>query len=499
MESSSTKVTKVILPRNPDGGRNIVCEIDSKHIQVGDNNKVFVIESTDRGKTDSLPKIEILDLGESGNEIPQNTTVRTDCVQVITGDDSGLQIKVKSIVEDSTVQIGNEAELNLVFHGHKEDKTISKNVREPKSLPPAVKKRHKHKKKRLVDKHKLKAEAISRQSPPSDESIILYKRFFEEVLAVLHPLRDNGEWDLFYDKLNEFRSQDDSDTTWNILLSLEQAQQMCYHSSESNIVEAATILCQALKKIKAQRCLDPSITQLCEGRAYCYLASAYRHQKGNFHGRVNECLAEAQSRLRGTPFLYDEATVYYEKASFLLEFDKQGSNAEEIRVCLDKCAELCDEISKERKWDFVKKGHFAKLKKAMLFLNCTTNVGRKRRISDEHLEEAKKCLQIFETENSCGKKVPVSVQLQNLLTNSDKAFRCSSYHEAKEIIEEAIALATTHGFDETPSLKRRKDIDRMLQKESLVQQPTLCSDDDECSEQNGSEEADVSATTEDTE
>lgn len=489
---SSLRIKTVLLPEK----QRIVLEIDSKHTQIGDDNEVYV-DTELRRKTDSLPKIEILDLGESGDKIPPNTTVQADYVQVKPRDDSELHIKMQAIKEGSTVQIGRKTVLRL-FQDDKDDKTKSKDVIASKGLPHETKKR-KPKKKRPA-KTKPNAYATSRPSPPSEKSKILYKRFFEDVSSVLHPLRDDGEWDLFYDKLNEFRSQYGSDPTWEILLNLELAQQMCYRSSEHNTIEAADILSQMLKKINKHERLDPSIKQLCEGRAYCYLASAYRHQKGSFLGKANACLAEAQNRLKDTPFLYDEATVYYEKASILLEFDKQGSNAEEIRLCLDKCAELCDEINKDRKWEFVKKGHFAKLKKAMLLLNCSTNVGRKRKISDENLEEAKRCLNEFETETSSSKKVPISVHLQSLLTKADKAFRCSCYHEAKEIIEEAIELATTHGFDETPSLQRRKDIERMLQKKlTLVQQPKLCNDEEPCTQQSSSEDADISATAEDTE
>lgn len=453
--SSCIKINKGLFHKADGNTSKLVVEVNSKHAQIGDNCTATIDCKSFPEYSDCCSGVQTIDFNNALKDGDRELTAKADIVQVEPeGDSWPIDVEVRlNLLDNGTAQIGDNSK--LFINEGKERKTAGQQGRRTQ---------RKSRRKPRKPTNKPKPNKIINTHPVSEEAVKLYNQFAETALAVLHPLRDAGKWDLFIDKLNEFRCQHGSDVLWDILLTLEQAQQMCYHLFEDNGQQAAQMVSDILNHEIPRRLRnrDPSIKQLLEGRAYCCLASIYRHQNDNLLGKAERCLDEALARLKDTEFLYDQALVYYEKASMMLDFDK--SNAKLIRECLDKCTELCQEINKHKKWDFVKKGRYAIYKKVMWLLNSNTKGGRKRKISDENLQEAKRYLDELESKHGVQNDVPASERLQRLLANSDQAFRTGLFHEAKEVIEKAISLATCHGFDEAPALRRLKDIDTMLSK-----------------------------------
>lgn len=454
--ASRKNVKKVLFPKTDEKTTKLVVEVKSKHTQIGDYSTACFEDDNFPEFSDSVPSTETIDLDKATNIGDRHKfSVKADVVQLEPEKGSwpdDFEIRVNP-QDGGTVQVGDKSKLFIKREkdGMTADQRSSRARRKYRRKP------------RKPEKSKSASKSVDRQ-PLSEEAVNLYNEFAVTVLAVLHPLRDDGKWEQFEDKLNEFRSQYSSDPQWDILLTLEQAQQMCYHSTDTNLQQAAQMVYSTLKEMpKRLGDCDLSIKLLIEGRAFCYLASIYRHQNNNLLGKANECIDKALARLKDTVFLYDQAIVHYEKASIMLDFDK--SNTKTISECLDKCTEICQQLQK--KWEFVKKGRYAMYKKVIWLLNSNTKGGRKRRISDENLREAKRYLDELESESQVRQDVPISEQLQCLLASSDQAFRSGLFHEADEAIQKAIELATRHGFDEEPALRRLKDIDSMIAKTTL--------------------------------
>ena len=440
------KIVQVVLLKN--GNEKVTCEIHSEHTQVGDNNKAYISR-----QIDSKGLVRRLDLND---EIPSSREVHVEaeCVQVIVPDGTTI-FNIGNGGETSTVQIGRDCVLRLEG---------SEGTMTSKGQYGHVKTRKKpHAKKPKEVKEREKTLQISK------ECVELCKLFFEIVLSVLHPLRDDGKWDIFDDKLNEFRQIYRENRIWQILLTLEQGLQMCYHSYQSNISEAEKVIRQELAKLERLEGIDPSITSLCKGRANCYLAAVYRRGK-LCDGKVQDCLLLAEKHFKDTDFLYDKATMYYEKASWLFEFSNLKSDQvmQFVKNDFDQCAELCEQINNVGRYEFVRKGYFAKLKKVMLLLDCSQR-GRTRNISKEYLEEAGKCLEELDFENNNhGIESSISIQLQFLLAKSDSSFRLKDNEQAEKLVQEAKLLAEKHGFDASPALRRLKNIQNLIGQADVI-------------------------------
>lgn len=494
-------LVKAILPSDDRKFKKIVLKINSKFAQIGYENKIIGLDIPHRAEADEIPYVRCLDLNNESESETSTIFIQALAVQLNLGGNELIEIEVNSN-EASYLQIGDRCKIHLKDESKAE---VNNEVHNPSAYrrelfvesrdvmtgPFTRSKRKRKPASKTVTCSKAKPTKQTRTAPiDCPECIELCHMFFEKVQKILTPLRDNGNWDLFDENWNELLVEYGDDAIWRALLVLEHGIRISYHSqffcecqsserkgdspSRGNswyLEEAEKTLHEGWKKIKTSKDINPSIKQFFQGRFYCYLTSVYRRNK--LYGRAQECIDRAEQIFQNSPstsFLYDKGTVFYEKGSWYHEFDTKGDDKKEAIESFEKCYELCQQLRRETGCDFIEKGQFALLKKVMVLLGCSTMQGRKRRITDEDLEEAKKCIDEIERENQKRHSIPVSEQLQLLLAKSDMYFRMQDYSQVEKLAHQAIDLADQQGFDSRPARNRLRDIQEYIEEPWPTQQ-----------------------------
>jgi len=126
------------------------------------------------------------------------------------------------------------------------------------------------------------------------------------------------------------------------------------------------------------------------------------------------------------------------------------------RCYFEKTIECCKKDSRLRVQ--IKQQIYGHLRVAALLLDCTSTVTRiqKKVIPSQDIDDAIKHLDVLE--HQLGSNIPRGTRVQILKTRSDQYYRQGFYQLAKETAQDALKIASRHGFNtELDSLQERID------------------------------------------
>ena len=292
----------------------------------------------------------------------------------------------------------------------------------------------------------------------SKESMKLCKRS-SWVMKQLQSRRDNAKWDDF-DKFSTELLLKFSDTDTQITIKLEQSVAACYRNDQERSLQ---IINEAFKLMPQAKNVN-----LLAGRGYGYRAGVKRRQ-GNL-GEADRDVQRALQNNRSCQTNLDSSFLVYEKASVLLDFigrtpQRSRQQVNEALLNLETCIDVCRKVELEDKDLYVKKHHFALIKRAMLLLDCRTEAARERVLSDEFIVKGQECLCTLKTKY--WSEIPEGVKIQFNLASSDLEYRRGCYSEAEKFASLAKERATELGFNtEISHAQERLDHMRVITRDS---------------------------------
>lgn len=282
---------------------------------------------------------------------------------------------------------------------------------------------------------------------------------FDEIMQILLPLRDDGEWEKFDSKVDSLL-QLYTDVNTQVVIFLEQAVAASYRNEMSR---AEKIFRKTWSLINGT---STALTPLLKGRALYYLAGIRRRAEKLCD--AEELVRSSSKFLKGTDFLLDQALLAYEEGSLQLCFMgttpcalKQRFFAE-AKEKFERCFKLSEQLN-EREHDIYNLKHqFTVMKKAMLFLDCNTNSCREKCVNENNIKEATRCL------DGIQKLVRSKLaQAHYALVRADQFVRLHNYKAAESLSLEAWNLARTYGFDTLEAAGQRLQYIREIRSRTL--------------------------------
>ena len=255
------------------------------------------------------------------------------------------------------------------------------------------------------------------------------------------------------------------------------------------------------KEFKKSKCLfisvinSDAISQLINpnillARAYYRLVQDYRYRK---HLKVlklsdlSRCLEKSEFLLQNHESPVDWSEVYYNYGSLWLAYmstipdDERHAQVRndvgrKVRDYFERTIECCKKDPRLRVQ--IKQQIYGHLRVAALLLDCTSTASRIRKkvIPRQDIEDAIKHLDILERQ--LGSNIPRGTRVQILKTRSDQYYRQGLYQLAKETAEDALRLASRHGFNtELDSLQERIDFLHQLCEDTACNERIILLDD----------------------
>lgn len=257
------------------------------------------------------------------------------------------------------------------------------------------------------------------------------------IMNGLHELCDNGEWEKFDESCEKLRHSGDANVQAAILL--EKAIVFLYHHELEKAEQTAL---EALKMT-----LGADNHQLLAGRAYYYLAHVYRREKKL--GEAERCIDLSKQNLHMMDVCLDQSFMAYEEGNVMKEFISSGTVLKtnlllRAKECFERCLDLCRRLDNSDSQVIPRTHSFALIKIAMLLLDCGSTSGRERCVTDTHVAEAKRFLDLFQKRGL--DEVTQRRKLQFLLAYSDLQYRQSNYKAAVNEAQKALDKAEELGF-----------------------------------------------------
>ncbi|XP_031563214.1 uncharacterized protein LOC116298800 [Actinia tenebrosa] len=304
------------------------------------------------------------------------------------------------------------------------------------------------------------AEAVLKNIPPASpsDSYIQLCRISDEVMLQLQVVRDNGKWELFDDIVVTLSRKYQSKEA-EIVILLEKSMAACY---QSRLEESTEMILKAIDMAK-----ETENSSVLTGRGFHYLSGVYRRQ--NLMGKANDCVIKSEQNFHNKHLTLDSTFLAYERASVLMDFiskcpNPPASMINDAKAGLIKCIDGCTALEEDTEClRYVKKHHFAFIKRAMLLLDCRTASGRKRTVSQESIKEAEKSLKTLRTRYWDG--IAQGEKVQYFLGLADLYFRLEDFPKAEETANEVLSMAKTFGFNTEikPAQDRLEEIARKQQ------------------------------------
>ena len=281
------------------------------------------------------------------------------------------------------------------------------------------------------------------------------------IMNRLHKLCDNGEWAKFEAACEEFRHCPNSDVQVAILL--EKAIAFLYKHDLENAELTALKALEIVSKADNH--------QLLVGRAYYYLAHIYRREKKL--GEAVRCIDLSKQNLYLMDVCLDQTFMAYEEGNVMKEFISSGAVLRrkllvQAKQCFERCLDVCRRLPNNDSQVIPHTHSFALIKIAMLLLDCGSTSGRERCVSDTHVAEAKRSLDLLQKQGL--DEITQRRKLQFMLACSDLEYRQSNYQAAAQQALQALGKAKELGFslEVMPAHDRIKHIRQLLASEQCA-------------------------------
>ncbi|XP_078661099.1 uncharacterized protein LOC144905351 isoform X1 [Branchiostoma floridae x Branchiostoma belcheri] len=300
-----------------------------------------------------------------------------------------------------------------------------------------------------VEKEKHTSMSVLPSLSRSERSGTCRSTVYDKIMGRLELLGEEGRWqefDLFAGKLvKHFETR--ADTDLKTVVVLEQALAEYY---KYNLTGAVSITEQALQTLRKERTQN---TEMLIGRAYYLLSDVY--QKDKKYGLAEKYMDLAKQVLSNFEIGEDTGETYYNKASLYAAmianhssppsslFDEVRENLE-LAICHWR-QDMSSCPAHQRR---------AHIKLSAVLLDCASPQGRGRTVSPQHVEAARRSINIVRTEFWEG--MPKRSRCRFLLTESDLYFRQKSYALAQEKALEARDLAKSCRFNIEVDMAERR-------------------------------------------
>lgn len=281
------------------------------------------------------------------------------------------------------------------------------------------------------------------------------------IMNRLHKLCDNGKWVQFEAECEKLRQWHNADV--QVVILLEKAIAFLY---KHDLEKAEVTATEALKLVsKADN------HQLLVGRAYYYLAHIYRREKKL--GEAVRCIDLSKQNLHLMDVCLDQSFMAYEEGNVMKEFISSGTVLRrklllQAKQCFERCLDVSRRLSDSDTQRIPHTHSFALIKIAMLLLDCGSTSGRERLVSEAHVAEAKRCLDLLQRQGL--DEITQRRKLQFMLACSDLQYRQCNYQAAAQQAHQALDKAKELGFvlEVMPAYGRIEHIRQLLVSEQCA-------------------------------
>ena len=294
---------------------------------------------------------------------------------------------------------------------------------------------------------------VVRPSPQSgpvffiDKNAMKWLERFYSITNELYPLRDNGMWENFYEKIEtglRLARQNGLDEV-EIFLTIEKSTALSYQKRND---ESKEMVKQAKDMILGR----PGLTmrEFLIALSHCQLAALYRRESKL--SKSNNALSIAERNVEVVPSDLARAYVIYEKASNLyiqhsyLSRSKQDKDnfAELAKKEFRNCISTCERLLSEKDTVYLRRHHFCYVKLALLNLDSVTTQARNQPVSEACIREAGDCITRMQQRYS-GEMGGSTTMLLHA-AETDHFHRRGDYANAEICARKALHKAESLGF-----------------------------------------------------
>ena len=280
-----------------------------------------------------------------------------------------------------------------------------------------------------------------------DKNAMKWLERFYSITNELYPLRDNGMWENFYEKIEtglRLARQKGLDEV-EIFLTIEKSTALSYQKRND---ESKEMVKQAKNMILGR----PGLTmrEFLIALSHCQLAALYRRESKL--SKSNNALSIAERNVEVVPSDLARAYVIYEKASNLyiqhsyLSRSKQDKDnfAELAKKEFRNCISTCERLLSEKDTVYLRRHHFCYVKLALLNLDSVTTQARNQPVSEACIREAGDCITRMQQRYS-GEMGGSTTMLLHA-AETDHFHRRGDYANAEICARKALHKAESLGF-----------------------------------------------------
>ena len=305
----------------------------------------------------------------------------------------------------------------------------------------------------------------------------------EKIMEQLVHLQDNGQFEK-HDRLVTTHLKGSTckeNTDMELALKIERGVAFSY---QKEFKQSKRLFISVINTDTVSQLINPNILL---ARAYYRLVQDNRYRKHKKLSALFHCLEESEYLLQNHDSPEDWSEVYYNYGSLWLAYmstipdDERHAQARndarrKARCYFEKTIECCKKDPRLRVQ--IKQQIYGHLRVAALLLDCTSTVARIRKkvIPPQDIEDAIKHLDILERQ--LGSNIPRGTRVQIFKTRSDQYYRQGLYQLAKETAQDALRVASRHGFNtELDSLQERIDFLHQLCEDMAYKERIILLDD----------------------
>ena len=296
------------------------------------------------------------------------------------------------------------------------------------------------------------SEIVSPQRGPVfcvDKNTMKWVDKFYRITNEIYPLRDNGRWEDFYEKVNKgiwFARQNRLQEE-EILLTIEKSIALGYQKKNDESKQTVKL---ANDLILSRPGLN--MREFLVALSHCQLAALQR--RASKLTKASKSVFIAEQNVEFVPSYLAKAYVIYEKASnwywqcYYCHELGQGSLrdnfANEAKKEFKKCISTCEQVLAENDTLYLRRHHFSLVKLALMNLNCSTTATRNEPVSEDDVREAGDCISRMHQRYSGQMGESTSMLLH--CAQTDQFFRQGDYTNAEISARQALHKAESSGF-----------------------------------------------------
>ena len=278
-----------------------------------------------------------------------------------------------------------------------------------------------------------------------DERAMRWLQRFYRITNEIYPLRDNGKWDEFYEKVDKVKTRPKLDDV-SIFMMIEKSVALRFQGKNS---QAKKIVKEAMKMIFKTPGLQ--MREFLIALSHCQRAALYR--KDSRLSEANDAVDIAEQNVAVLPCILARAYMDYEKASnlyiqhsYLYQSGKARDECAELaKKELKNCISTCERMLSENDTIYLRRHILCLVKLAHLNLDCVTTEARNQPVSEACVREAGDCITKIKQQIDIEQMGECSAMLLHS-AESGYHYRRGDYTKATICAQQALDKAKSLGF-----------------------------------------------------